>query len=125
MKELRGHLAAAAKTRDEEEIFETIVGLRVGEALLFAPAAMLELAGNDDGDGNDKRGKAKNEVHEDDDDDDDDDKNKNNDMSTKASKLKTPDLQDLTPHKLGIRYVKVRVRKRLTVDGGQSLYAVS
>lgn len=123
MKVLRGHLAAAAKTRDEEEIFETIVSLRVGEALLFAPAAMLELVGNDgltDGDGNDKRGKAKNEVHE----DDDDDKNKSNDMSTKASKLKTPDLQDLTPHKLGIRYVKVRVRNRLTVDGGQSLYAV-
>lgn len=125
MRVLRGHLAAAAKAEDEEEIFETIVSLNVGEALLFAPAAMLELVGSgglDGGDGNDERGKAKDEAegHEDKDDDND----KNNDESTKASKLKPSGLQAPTPHKLGIRYVKVGIRHRLTVDGGQSLYAV-
>lgn len=127
MRELRGHLAAAAKTGDEEEIFETIVGLSVGEALLFAPSAMLELVGSDgldDGDRNDERQMAKHEAEGHEDGDGDDDNDKTNDESTKASKLKTPDVQGPAPHKLGMRYAKIRIRDRLTVDGGRSLYAV-
>ena len=127
MRVLRGHLAAAAKAGDEDEIFETIVNLSVGQALLFAPAAMLELVGGgglDGRDRNDGRGKAQDEAEGHEDGDEDDDNDKNNDESTKASKLKTLHLQAPTPHKLGMRYVQVRIRDRLTADGGQSLYAV-
>lgn len=79
---LRGHLAGASDfvVKDEREggvarLFEKIVGLDVGESLLFAPSAVLE----------DNGGKTE---------------------------------------KLGVRCVKFKTRKRLGVDGGQSVLAV-
>ncbi|KAL8766352.1 MAG: hypothetical protein Q9203_006369 [Teloschistes exilis] len=77
---LKAHLAAFSSMGDEDsprrlkDIFQTIVNLDVGQALLFSSSAMLD---------------------------------------TKNSR----------PQKLGMRYVKMRVRDRLTVDGGKSVSA--
>lgn len=77
---LKAHLAAFSSMGDEhsprrlKEIFQTIVNLDVGQALLFSSSAMLH---------------------------------------TEKSR----------PQKLGMRYVKMRVRDRLTADGGRSVSA--
>ena len=88
LQSLKSHLAGISvgdesSERDLKEIFETIVNLEAGQALLFSPSAMLDLA-NDLGESNSPIVKAK---------------------------------------KLGLRYVKMRVRKRLTADGGRSILA--
>lgn len=86
------HLAgAAALTRDLETqrqkvMFERIVNLSVGEALLFSPSAITSTTETSDG-------------------------------SHDGEKI--PFLE-----KLGPRYLKMRVRKRLTTDGGRSIMAV-
>lgn len=80
---LRSHLAGASAEasdgneggkRDVRKIFETIVNLDVGDALLFSPSALL-------------------------------------------------DCKDMKTNKLGMSYLKVRVRQRLTADGGRSVLA--
>ena len=63
------------RRRDVGSIFETIVNLNVGEALLFSPSAMLSVKNDGEID------------------------------------------------KLGMAYLKVRVRKRMTADGGRSILA--
>lgn len=89
MKALQTHLAGVSDFDDDtkrniREIFKTIVNLEAGEALLFSPAAMLDLVV-----GNVREGV--------------------------AGKVAT---------KLGMQYIKMRVRKRLTADGGKSILAV-
>ena len=89
MKALQSHLAGVSDfdedmKRNIKEIFKTIVNLEAGEALLFSPAAMLDLV-----DGNVREGV--------------------------AGKIAI---------KLGMKYIKMRVRKRLTADGGKSIMAV-
>ena len=64
-----------ATKRDVRSIFVEIVELEPGEALIFSPSAMLELA------------------------------------------------EGGTPRKLGLQWLKVSVRRRLTVDGGKSILA--
>ncbi|KAI4111950.1 MAG: hypothetical protein LQ345_006652 [Seirophora villosa] len=87
---LKARLAGVATPGDEDakgnvkEIFNTIVHLAAGEALLFSPSAMLEAA---------PPGPL---------------------LSSGPLKLQ----------KLGLSYVKIRVRKRLTADGGRSVMAV-
>ena len=82
---LRAHLAGVAgldgeSKRDVTEILRTIVHLEAGQALMFSPAAMLNLVGHE--------------------------------------------AENLMVEKLGMAYVKVRIRKRLSEDGGKSLMAV-
>lgn len=83
--ELKSHLAAVsseseASKRGVQDLFEKIVALDAGEALVFSPSAML---GVDSRDG-----------------------------SGSPRMLK-----------LGTRYIKVRVRQRITADGGRSILA--
>ena len=85
---LKSHLAGVSTTdgesrRDVREIFKTIVNLEAGQALLFSPSAVLDVA-------EDKQGEA----------------------STSGTV------------KLGMGYLKIRVRKRLTADGGRSIMAI-
>ncbi len=86
---LKAHLAGASRIgangseRKLEEIFETIVNLNPGEALLFAPSAMLHVR---------------------------EDVSKDGEVTRRGEKL-------------GMRYLKIRVRKRLTADGGRSIMA--
>ncbi len=81
---LKAHLAGASGSeRNLEEIFDAVVHLDPGEALLFAPSAMVRVREVRDGDGR---------------------------VTKKAGKL-------------GMRYLKVRVRQRLTADGGRSILA--
>jgi len=102
---LRDHLAGVSMLsntnstevgtkRDVARIFAEIVGLGIGESLLFSPAAMLNgiVAVGDAGVNNKRR-----EV-----------------MPGK----------EVLPEKLGTEWVKMRVRKRLTEDGGRSIMAV-
>ena len=83
---LRSHLAGVssegeASKRGVQDIFEKIVKLDVGQALVFSPSGMLGV------DCQDENG--------------------------------SPRML-----KLGTQYVKVRVRKRTTADGGRSMLAI-
>ncbi|KAL8659526.1 MAG: hypothetical protein Q9226_000368 [Calogaya cf. arnoldii] len=88
---LRGHLAAVSDLgegdpqRNLKEIFQTIVNLDVGQALLFSPSAILDAP-------HDSR----------------------SDASSRITKVQ----------KLGLRYVKMRVRKSNFTAGGRSKLAV-
>lgn len=83
LKALGQHLAGIEgdSKRDLKEVFQNIVELEPGQALLFSPSAMLDVVGGPGGNG--KRGRP-----------------------------------------LGTGYVKMRIRDRLTVDGGKSIMAV-
>lgn len=83
--ELKSHLAAVSSEsetskRGVQDLFEKIVALDAGEALVFSPSAMLGVDSRDGG-GNPRM------------------------------------------LKLGTRYIKVRVRQRITADGGRSILA--
>lgn len=102
---LRDHLAGVntlAETdsaqpnakRDVARIFAEIVKLETGEALLFSPAAMLNIKSTATSGGA-------------------------NEWDAEA----TP-RTEILPEKLGVGWVKIRVRKRLTEDGGRSILAV-
>ena len=83
----------ASAKNDVARIFEEIVGLEVGEALLFSPAAMLNTT------------VAVEDV----------------DMADKL--LEVMPEKGIVPKKLGTEWVKMMVRKRLTEDGGRSIMA--
>ncbi len=94
LRTLRGHLVPAAvdagpssgsTSTGVSPILAKIVDLNVGEALLFAPSAMLDVEKTADG----KPGN-------------------NNNVRVK---------------KLGLEYLTVRIRSRVTVDGGRSIMA--
>ena len=82
---LKSHLAAVsskgeASKQGAQDIFEQIVELNAGQALVFSPSAMI---GVDDQDGNGSQRMLK----------------------------------------LGTQYMKIRVRERITADGGRSILA--
>lgn len=84
---LKSHLAGVSKFegndgRDLKEIFNKIVNLEAGEALLFSPSMMLNVAEGG-----------------------------------------LEDEKVLQTEKLGMGYLKMRVRNRLTADGGRSIMA--
>jgi hypothetical protein len=92
LRELRSHLAAL--DNDEEDpgksklklinIFNQIVKLRTGEALLFAPSAILGF------------------------------EKKQNENGSEETEMK----------RLGIGYLKIKIRARVTSDGGRSVFAL-
>ncbi|KAL8717831.1 MAG: hypothetical protein Q9225_004970 [Loekoesia sp. 1 TL-2023] len=88
---LKAHLAGASDLGGEDpqgnikKTFRMIVTLEAGEALLFSPAALLEVADHES-------------------------------MTTSRHPLEV--------RKLGLRYANMRVRKRLTEDGGRSTLAL-
>lgn len=84
---LKNHLAGATELdgsskKGFSKIFDLVVNLRAGQALLFSPSAMLDV----------EEGTA--------------DETNNGE-----------------PRKLGLRFVKMIVRKRITSDGGKSILA--
>ncbi|KAI9766483.1 MAG: hypothetical protein M1835_007179 [Candelina submexicana] len=87
---LEAHLAGASalsgdgEKRNIKKIFKTIVDLNVGEALLFSPSAMLDVA--------------------------------NDNLENRHDEGRLV--------KLGTKYLKVRIRKRITADGGKSVMAI-
>lgn len=82
---LRSHLAGAGLTdKNVMHIFNTIVGLKTGQALLFSPTAILDIT------------------------------------SPPAAGL-TDTKADLI--ELKAKYIRIRIRKRITADGGKSLLA--
>lgn len=81
---LRSHLAGAGLTKDNHmQIFETILRLEPGQALLFSPNAILNVSTP-----------------------------RPEDVDAKAGLIE-----------LGNTYIRVKIRKRVTVDGGRSILA--
>lgn len=124
MRALQSHLAGVSSMdenkRNVHTIFQKVVTLDAGEALLFAPSAMLDF--EDEVDGRNVSD-AKNQVVA---------TTMGNDGFTgggkeievqdeKAAVAKAPARR---AKKLGMEYVKLRVRKRLTADGGRSIMAM-
>ena len=94
---LKAHLAALDDVIDKDgksnskNVLQKIVRLRVGEALLFAPSAMVD----DGGDGGDS----------------DSDGDGEGGVGVRETK------------RLGMDYLRIRVRARITADGGKSQMA--
>ena len=83
---LKGHLAGvrrASHSAHRDEIFQEIVGLHTGEALVFCPTAVLDVWQPSDG----------------------------------------PVWAKGIYHALGDSYIKIRIRKRISEDGGKSIMA--
>lgn len=88
---LRSHLAGARETKRKkddksatsDDIFRNIIGLKVGEALVFCPAAMLDVCETG--------------------------------LEATRPRLELQELQDA--------YIKIRIRDRITADGGKSIMA--
>ncbi|OJD17578.1 hypothetical protein AJ78_02329 [Emergomyces pasteurianus Ep9510] len=100
---LRGHLAGAASDNnkqkyDSDNLFSRIVTLKTGEALVFCPSAIFDLVSDDALEAS-KLLRNEPEPHE-------------------ASALKCLKIKELGP-----RYARVRIRKRVTTDGGRSILA--
>ncbi|KAJ5906081.1 uncharacterized protein N7473_002997 [Penicillium subrubescens] len=98
-KAIKAHIAGAsdkaeAKDALERDLFRKIVHLKTGEALLFCPTALLDIMRRSD--------------------------------STSSDSEQTTDDEDVTTGnhyavQLGAGHVHIRVRKRVTADGGRSI----
>lgn len=101
---LKNHLAGARlKSVNESDIFQTIISLETGEALLFSPTARLDVGVEA---GSTKDGSTKDRSKED-----------------ESTKDETKSLQQPIPKQLKDSYIKIRIRKRITTDGGKSIMA--
>ncbi|KAL1859164.1 hypothetical protein Plec18170_002279 [Paecilomyces lecythidis] len=118
-KMLEGHLAAALIGKQQKQktalnssdLFEQIVKLKTGEALLFCPTAAVEVIADDVGEVN---GNSVTEV----------------DMT--GGILPSIEKQSCSPtgyqnekrvKELGSKYMRVKIRNRVTADGGRSILA--
>ena len=96
---LTNHLAGVRLTSGNgSDIFETIVGLQTGEALLFSPTAILDLQ---------KEARSK--------------EGESAAGENKGDGIKP--LQQPTPKQLQGSYISIRIRQRITADGGKSIMA--
>ncbi|PGH03670.1 hypothetical protein GX51_03934 [Blastomyces parvus] len=105
-KTLRGHLAGAAIDDNNKpsyapgNLFSRIVTLKTGEALVFCPSAILDIVSDEA-------------------------------LEESIPSLGEPKpngvaaLKELRIRELGPRYVRVRIRKRVTTDGGRSILALN
>lgn len=119
----RDESAQSEEEHENHEIFQEIVNLGVGEALLFAPTGMLDVGGGGDKTGHHKwirteKGKG-HDTTEEDVAGSDEEENEDRKGKTKE-KHEDPPPSPLTPIKLGATYLKIRIRDRLTSDGGRS-----
>lgn len=96
---------------EEEGIFETIVRLPVGEALLFAPAAMLDIVSAPIPTPP-SLPEAESESES------------SAESSEESGNQEEEGERQATPQKLGTSYLKIRIRDRVTLDGGRSKYTV-
>lgn len=118
-KMLEGHLAAALIGRQQKQktalnssdLFEQIVKLKTGEALLFCPTAAVEVIADDVGEVN---GNSVTEVE------------------MTGDSLPSIEKQSCSPtgyqnekrvKELGSRYMRLKIRNRVTADGGRSILA--
>ncbi|OAX77966.1 hypothetical protein ACJ72_07729, partial [Emergomyces africanus] len=101
---LRAHLAGAAIDdkkwkHTSDNLFSRIVTLKTGEALVFCPSAIFDLISDDDTLDESNSSQGEDKPHE--------------ESALKSLKIK----------ELGPRYARVRMRKRITTDGGRSILA--
>ncbi|KAJ9217610.1 hypothetical protein DTO166G4_792 [Paecilomyces variotii] len=117
-KMLEAHLAAALigkqrqqrTTVDSGNLFDQIVKLKTGEALLFCPTAAVDVATDDTGEINGNRSAS--EV----------------DMTGDIPSIAQPPSpvsgrSEKRVKELGSRYIRMKIRNRITADGGRSILA--
>lgn len=115
---LEAHLAAALigkqrqqrTTVDSGNLFDQIVKLKTGEALLFCPTAAVDVATDDTGEINGNRSAS--EV----------------DMTGDIPSIAQPPSpvsgrSEKRVKELGSRYIRMKIRNRITTDGGRSILA--
>jgi hypothetical protein len=105
-KSIKAHIAGATENAEAKEaldrdLFRKIVQLSTGEALLFCPTALLNVMGRGDANG---RGWGSSDA----------------DRGTDDENFTTGNHHAVQP---GAGHVRVRVRKRVTADGGRSIIA--
>ncbi|OQE47504.1 hypothetical protein PENCOP_c001G04231 [Penicillium coprophilum] len=122
-KAIKSHIAGAGigeltqDTTASSTIFHKIVSLRTGEALVFCPTALLDIANLDDQKDEELSGDASSSGPD----------TPDSPSSEESTQIPTPylDSQDeSTAHRvvqLGTAYAHIRVRNRITVDGGRSV----
>lgn len=160
---LERHLAGAllgkirkAKSEDKaksKHLFDQIVRLGTGEALVFCPTAMLDVVSllvdddtssqNNGSDGEDEASETDNSSDAGDEGDDDNDNKSSSTTSTPSKSFQELETRDTlikqdaesvsttstaskpakVVQELGTRYVPIKVRQRLTTDGGRSILA--
>ncbi|KAI1490212.1 hypothetical protein F5X96DRAFT_694949 [Biscogniauxia mediterranea] len=108
---LRGHLAA--RDGGQQQLFDEVVSLKVGEALLFAPSALVgmeEVKVSSSGGGGERE-------------DGGDDGSSGATGVSEAKPKPKPKPVRMSVKRLGDEVLKIRVRNRITVDGGKSILA--
>jgi hypothetical protein len=115
-KMLRSHLAGAvigasneSKTFSDDSIFSQIVCLKTGEALVFSPSAILDV---DELPGLDANPPLQNDKEHD-----------NEPSGSIGAGSGAKPGGSMTLCELGPRHIKMRVRSRVTTDGGRSILA--
>lgn len=108
---LEGHIAAVliGKQRHkttvgkEDSLFDQIVRLKTGEALVFCPTAVVDVVPDDDTLEVDTPGSDITSIE------------------PPFSSISRP--TEMKVKELGSRYIRLRIRNRITVDGGRSILA--
>jgi hypothetical protein len=108
---LEDHIAAVLigkqrhrSTVNKDELFDQIVKLKTGEALVFCPTAVVDVVPNDDILEVDIPGSGITSVE-----------------PTISSSVSNQ--TEMKVKELGSRYIRLRIRNRITMDGGRSILA--
>ncbi|KAI5817362.1 hypothetical protein BZA77DRAFT_292610 [Pyronema omphalodes] len=110
---LKNHIAAAGQAQDRAELMKRIVELDCGEAFLFVPAGiMVRKQQIKEEENSPILGEIKNIFGM---------KNFTKEMEETPEEKKEMGVLE----KLGMRYLKIKIRKRVTEDGGRSVMAVA
>lgn len=113
------HIAGAATARnkkrssEESDLFRSIVRLGTGEAFVFCPTALVDLAVNTDSKdtgGNGECIEAESSLSTE----------ENWTPSSDSGESENQRVDGVTAAQLGSGYMRVRIRNRVTVDGGRS-----
>ncbi|KAJ5383776.1 hypothetical protein N7517_001687 [Penicillium concentricum] len=122
-KAIKSHIAGAGieelgqKTTASSSIFQKIVRLPTGEALVFCPTALLDIAKYDDQQDEEYSSDTSSSQSD----------TSDGSSSADSSQIATPDSDsqdEPTPRRvvqLGTAYAHIRVRDRITLDGGRSV----
>ncbi|KAI1631482.1 hypothetical protein F4809DRAFT_657890 [Biscogniauxia mediterranea] len=117
---LRGHLAARDGGKDggQQQLFDEVVSLKFGEALLFAPSALvgMEVSSGGGGGGGERDGLVEGGGEHGGGDDG------SGGGASGVSEAKPKPVR-MSVKRLGDEVLKIRVRNRITVDGGKSILA--
>ena len=119
---LKSHIAAAGQ-EGKMDLMARIVGLNCGQAFVFAPGGLMtaqEVKKHEDGEGEGKDGSAVEMLCEKTKPMMEGIEKKMDEMKVSGGGWGHPKME-----KMCLRYMKVKIRKRVTADGGMSLLAIN